>query len=279
MPTPFPGMDPSLEHPVLWPSVHVRLIVTIGDQIAPLLRPRYVVSVEERVFLDRPEEDRVPDAWIQRAQQGFSPANPQGQPRGATPVVLEVERLEIREHYLEILDLYRDKKVVTVVEMISPTNKRSGPGRRSYRKKQHATLTSDTHLVEIDLLRTGRHVLGVPYSRLRKAPHYDYLISANRAPKRNRFELYPILLRERLPEFRIPLAGPDEHVLLDLQSAFERVYDMGSYMLRVKYDEPCVPPLEAADQQWANECWSAYRKAHPEFCPDTTPDSGRPTNA
>ncbi|WP_392533388.1 DUF4058 family protein [Nostoc sp. C117] len=38
MPSPFPGMNPYLENPELWPEVHSRLIIAIADAIAPQLR-------------------------------------------------------------------------------------------------------------------------------------------------------------------------------------------------------------------------------------------------
>ena len=62
---PFPGMDPYLEHPVLWESVHARLMVAIANQLQPKLDPRYVASIEERVFIEGPQR-RVPDVWIQK---------------------------------------------------------------------------------------------------------------------------------------------------------------------------------------------------------------------
>ena len=64
-----------------------------------------------------------------------------------------------------------------------------------------------------------------------------------------------------MPKFGIPLAEPDPDVILDLQSALEQVYEDAGDMLRVRYDEPCVPPLAEADQRWASECWRDYRKA------------------
>ena len=73
----------------------------------------------------------------------------------ATPFVLEVEDVERREVYLEIVDRYRDERVVTVIEILSPTNKSLGAGREAYLEKQEATLRSEAHLVEIDVLRTG----------------------------------------------------------------------------------------------------------------------------
>jgi hypothetical protein len=56
MAMPFPGMDPYLEHPILWPSVHMRLIVALANQLGPRIRPHYVASVEERVFIEGPDQ-------------------------------------------------------------------------------------------------------------------------------------------------------------------------------------------------------------------------------
>src|ERR1700730_16604676 len=123
MNTPFPGMDPYLEHPVLWEGLHSRLIVTLGNQIQPLLDPRYVTSIEERVF---------------------------------------IEDLEIHQRRIEILDVYNDMRLVAILELVSPTNKIAGPGRESYVAKQQETLARSCHLIEIDLLRRGRHVLSIP---------------------------------------------------------------------------------------------------------------------
>ena len=68
MKTPFPGMDPYLEHPVLWEGVHARLIARIADQLQPLLDPRYVATVEERVFVEGPQR-RIPDVRIDRVEE------------------------------------------------------------------------------------------------------------------------------------------------------------------------------------------------------------------
>ena len=51
MTTPFPGMDPYLEHPALWEDVHTRLIVAIADALGPQVRPHYRVAVERRTYL------------------------------------------------------------------------------------------------------------------------------------------------------------------------------------------------------------------------------------
>ena len=96
----------------------------------------------------------------------------------------------------------------------------------------------------------------------------EVLVCVNRWPKRNRFELYARKLRERLPCIHVPLAEPDPDIPLDIQTALEQVYEEGRYARRIRYDEPCEPPLSEKDQGWANERWRTYRKARPEFFSD-----------
>lgn len=135
---PFPGMDPYLEHAVLWESIHAHLIVAIANQLQPRLDPRYIASVEERVFIEGPQR-RIPDVWIQKV------GDDAGMPRPAewdsdTAVIVEVEDLEIREGRVEILDSYNEMKLVALIEVVSPTNKAASPGRVSYKAKQKETL-------------------------------------------------------------------------------------------------------------------------------------------
>src|SRR5260370_42402309 len=117
----FPGMDPYLEHPVLWESVHARLIIALANQLQPRLDPRYVTSVEERVFIEGPQR-RIPDVWIQKTSGnggGLAVLDTEGD----TAVIVEVEDLEIRETRIEILDLCNNMKLVALIDLTSPTNK------------------------------------------------------------------------------------------------------------------------------------------------------------
>jgi hypothetical protein len=238
----------------------------MANQLQPRLDPRYVASIEERVYIEGPQR-RIPDIWVQKIRQT------QGQvavvqPEEDTAVVLDVDNLEIHEARIEILDLYNDMRLVALIELVSPTNKAPGPGRKSYVQKQKETLARDCHLVEIDLLRRGRHVLSIPEWRARTLKPYDYVVCINRWPERNRYRLYPCRLRERLPQIRVPLADPDPYVPLDIQEALETAYYEGRYMWRVRYEKPCVPRLRRADQKWANERWAAYKAAHLDLFPN-----------
>jgi len=246
----FPGMDPYLEHPVLWSGVHASLIVYIRDFLQPRLRPRYVAAIEERVFVEAHSAERIPDVWIKRRKRSKGnltvlEADP--------PVVVRVEELEMHETYINILDLVSNQEIVAVIEVISPTNKVEGPGRKSYLNKQKKVRRSTAHFVEIDLLRTNLHVLAVPENVARSHGPYHYLACVNRAGGlRDQFDLYPRKLPQRLPRIRIPLAGKDPDVILDVQAVLEQTYAAGDYDERIDYAAPCRPPLGREDQAWAN---------------------------
>jgi len=262
MSMPFPGMDPYLEHPVLWEGFHARLIPEIADQLQPRLDPRYIATVEERVFVEGPQR-RIPDVWVQKT------SGPEARVKAAgtetdTAVILEVDDLEIRQKRIEILDLYNQEKLVAVIELLSPTNKTPGPGRESYVKKQQEILERDCHLLEIDLLRHGEHTLSIPEWRLQEVRPFQYLVCVSRWPQRKRFELYPRTLQQRLPRVRLPLVEPDADVLLDLQAAVEDVYARARYWKRIRYGEPCVPTLDSEDQAWADKKWQEFKAAHAE---------------
>ena len=46
-------MDPYLENRALWPDFHNSFIAAIREWVAPLVRPRYYVALEERTYLFR----------------------------------------------------------------------------------------------------------------------------------------------------------------------------------------------------------------------------------
>lgn len=258
----FPGMDPYWEDPAIWPGVHGRLVVYLADQLQPRLRPHYVAAVEERVYIEAsPSRQVVPDVSIRRPREpepehegGMAVAGEVAVAEGDEPALVEVDLLEIHESYVAILDLRSGQKIVTVIEVVSPSNKAPGPGRASYEAKQREVLGSTAHLVEIDLLRTGQHVLAVPEWLARGSGYYDDLVCVNRAHgMRNRYELYLRGLRQRLPRVRIPLAGSDPDVVMDLQAAMAGVCESGAYDQRIDYRAACKPPLRPADQQWVEQ--------------------------
>src|SRR5436853_1648996 len=148
----FPGMDPYLEDARIWPGVHTPFIVYVRDQLQPMLRPRYIAAVEERVYLEGPDREIIPDVWARKKQPGNgAQAALAAQGESDVAVLVEVPALQVHESFVVILDRQSGQRIVTVLEVTSPTNKYAGPGRQSYLAKQAEVRQSDAHMVEIDL--------------------------------------------------------------------------------------------------------------------------------
>jgi hypothetical protein len=214
MPTPFPGMDPYLERRSLWEEVHAGLIVDIQDFLTPLLRPRYRVAIERRTYLALlpPPEQRIgkQDVLVMASGKGTSQATLSTLAHVAVePLVGELPLPEeVLERYLEVRDV-ATQEVITVIEVISPTNKITIEGRSQYEQKRLKVLSSLTNLVEIDLIRTGE-----PFAMTVARPG-DYRIVVSRSQYRPQASIYPFGLRDPIPDFPIPLRpGETEPVYL-----------------------------------------------------------------
>lgn len=161
----FAGMGPYLDASDIWPGIHPSFIVYLRDHLQPRLRPRYLTAIEARVFVEGP----------------------------------------LHEPDITILDRRSGQRGVTVIEVVSPTNKYAGPGRESYRARQQKILLIQIYLIEIKFLSLGPHVLAVPEGAARNRGIYDYLVCVNRAVgQRQKYELCFSHLRRRLPRVRIP---------------------------------------------------------------------------
>lgn len=257
MPSPFPGMDPYLEHPALWPGVHQRLITYLGDRLNTLLPSQYVADIGERLYVVQPDRSIYPDIVV--VEPPSTVPHPERQQEGTTatlasdpPWTLTVPPVEMREVFIEILSVGDASEVITVIEVLSPSNKTANSeGRQLYVSKQREILRSPTHLIEIDLLRSGEHTVAAPRDRLVERGVWDYLVCLHRGNRRERFEVWATTLRQRLPRIRVPLANGEPDVVLDLQAVFDRCYDEGAYARRLDYRREPSPPLSAHDREWA----------------------------
>ena len=155
MSTIFPGMDPYLEEPLLWPEVHNSMIVYLRDHLQPKVQPNYVWRVEERVYVEGTSREYVPDGTIRRVpERPPAPRRPAG--GGSRRPRRDPGPREVREWYVTIRARRTGQEVVTVIEVLSPANKYAGPGRDSYLAKQRDVLNSPAHLVEVDLFARAR---------------------------------------------------------------------------------------------------------------------------
>lgn len=259
MPSPFPGMDPYLEHPEFFPDFHDRFITELNNELQPRLPPAYFAITGSRVWVEYSERILEPDLGVVR-----SPDRPTSAGNGAAtavvvsirPVVVQVPNDETRETYLEIHTVQGERRLVTMLEVLSPSNKTSGKeGRDLYLKKQRQVLSSKAHLLEIDLLRGGMHTTAVPRdAAVAVTGPFHYHVCLRRFYELGRFYVYPIRLDERLPQIEVPLLPGDSPVTVDLQAVFARCYDNGPYRHLSPYTaHPPDPPLSAEQATWANE--------------------------
>jgi hypothetical protein len=259
MPSPFPGMDPYLEDPGLWPDVHHELISVARELLQDRLSPKYIVRVEERVYVSGPDDEarlqRIPDVQVLvspkhsagRLKKAPAPASVAVLER-PRPIELKLEPAEVHEARLNIISR-EDRFIVAVIEVLSPANKAHGAaGRENYLQKREEVLASHSHLIEIDLLRAGESV----FSRDELPPH-DYAVRVSKyiTGSDRRAWAWPIVLQCPLPEIFIPLRAGDADALLDLQAALGLVYKRASYELELDYSKPPVPPLQGEQAAWS----------------------------
>lgn len=221
MPSPFPGMDPYLETPKLWPAFQHQLLACLYQILLPGLVDRYRARVGTRTYVSE------------------------------MPLFTSIVREQFAEEYIEIRNR-ADGKLVTLLEIVSPANKTTPAGRQAYLDARQQALAQRAGIVEIDLVMQGKPLL--TYSR-DGLPEYDYAVTVTRANAPDRYEIYTSTLQKKLPKFKLPLAVDDRDALLDLQAAFGRAYDLGSFVNQIDYASPAPPdvPFTPAHRIWAEE--------------------------
>ena len=251
MPSPFPGMDPHLEG-AWWPDFQLLFLGQLLSAIVPRIRTKYIIEAERRVYLEAspndPERFIRPDVAIETEPDAPSARAAQTDAaRVAEPVTLTLPMpAEHREAYLTIR-LAKPRRVVTVIEVLSPANKSlRTTGREVYLAKRDGVLECKTHLVELDLLRGGERLPAV-----QPLPVADYYAFVSRGNRRPQVDVYPWGLRQHMPAIPIPLEPEDPDVVLDLQAVFNAVYDRAGYDYSLDYEGPVEPPLADSDAQWA----------------------------
>ena len=245
-------MDPYLENPALWSNVHGRMIVAIADALSPLLLPKYQPIIEEAVYRTSDSSSvmvGIPDVAIQKTGQETQPANlvAVAEPN-TSPVVVEIPLpITFRQRFIEIRNT-ANQEVVTVIEVLSPVNKR-GDGRLRYLQKRERVLESQANLVEVDLLHKGEPM---PTVQGNVVSHYRILVSP--VGQRPQALLYPVNLPQSLPKVTIPLRKDDDEPVVDFQLLLEQVYRLSGYGYSIDYDQPPKPGWSQPESEWIANC-------------------------
>lgn len=247
MPSPFPGMNPYFEQSAHWQDFHTEFLSVLRRELAPRVAPKYIVQLEEHIYIhDLPPEPRRSAGRADLAVTEVKAAS-SGQPavdllEAPAEVHLPAQDVE-RTPFLEIRDR-RGRTLITVIELLSPSNKRAGEDREQYLAKRRELLRGPAHLVEIDLLR------GWTPMPAEDRPECDYSVLVSRAESRSPAGFWPNRLRDRLPVILIPLRAPGEGCRVDLQEVLHHTYDGPGYEHFIYAGTP-EPPLTAQDAEWA----------------------------
>lgn len=249
MPSPFPGMDPVIESQ-RFDEFHSVYLVTLAELLVPLVRPKYSVDVERYVFLSAEDDEQVyrPDVAIAEVRNGTASTGGAGSVATLEPRMLAVPVSDQDGQKFLSIRSRADRRVVTMIEVLSPVNKDATGGQREYLGKRANYLRTLTNVVEIDLLRGGTRLPSKP-----PLTDGDYSAFVIRRGDAAHVEGYTWSLRERLPVIPVPLGEGDPDVGLDLQKAFDSTYDRRGYDYILDYHAPIHPPLTEAARQWVDK--------------------------
>ena len=243
MNSPFPGMDPYIEDRLIWSDFHNGLADELRANLNRKIRPGYFAALTPYVTYEVIEISASklhgvrPDVGVLKTDPRMKPMSstavmdpPQAQSSTEFEMPLELMSVEVRQ--------VGSDRLVTAIEILSPVNKqRNHEARVDYLRKRRELLRSQTHFIEIDLLRGGQRTPLDPPVAIA-----SYYVSLSRVDSRPRLDVWTIQLADRLPRIPIPLADRDPDVIVDLGEVVNEVYERGGYDARIDYAQPVPTP-------------------------------------
>jgi hypothetical protein len=191
------------------------------------------------------------DILVAASRRQVQPGHTTATAVGIAPRVAQLPMPEeIIERHLAVRDMLTGE-VITVIELLSPTNKLTRDGRRQYARKRMQVLGSATHFIEIDLLRAGEPF---PFRVHDDDAQSDCRILVSRAPDRPQAAVYLFTLRDPIPDIPVPLQPGDAEPSVAVNRLVHDVYDRAGYDLTLDYQQsPPPPPISAQDVQWMKQ--------------------------
>jgi hypothetical protein len=260
MQSPFPGMDPFIEAGRSWKDFHDRLIASMSNEISDALPEGYIARVGERSYIALVESEEKTDHHFEpdvkvTGPRAKTPGRGRDGGRAAADLDGEVVTLrafieeDFEESFIDIYELDPERRLVTSIEVLSPSNKvPSGPGRKRYLRKRQSLLMGKANLVEIDLLRGGTRM-----PMLDPLPDSPYYILVSREEKAPFCRVWPAYFDRPLPPIPIPLSRPDPDIRLELQPLVDAIYQRSRYYEDIDYSALLTPPLSALQLAWIGE--------------------------
>lgn len=260
---PFPGMNPYLERRDIWPDFHDRLIASLANELGPQLPDNYRIALHRRVEVQEPLGSAlglnlmVPDALVTR-EPTVTPAGPTATAEAATAVAAPAEEAgavrvrmprDIRVAWLRV-ETVPDRELVTIVEVLSPTNKAPGRERLRYVRKREVIVASGANLVEIGLLRRWE-----PMPLEAPPTANDYRVLVCRGWERPDALLFPFSVKQAIPKFALPLLPEDEvGPEVELGPIINAMHHTARYSQVARYGEaPPEPEFPPEAAEWVKE--------------------------
>jgi hypothetical protein len=258
-------MDPFIEAADLWVDFHDSLIGELARLLKTRVPQKYVVRLGARSYVavekDEPLTFAVqPDISVKRRGVGKKTRRSRSTtPRSSGTATMEppviipaLVEAEHREPFIEIFDVRPDRHLVTAIEVLSPSNKRTGTaGCEEYQRKRRVLLNGAAHFVEIDLLRGGERMpMRKPWP---DSPYYVLVARRNELPNCG---VWPAYATKRLPHIPVPLEPGDADISIDLQPIVDGIYERSRYAADIVYRQKTSAKLSADEL----ELISRFRK-------------------
>ncbi len=250
MPSPFPGMDPYLEDSFLWPDFHFGMNAALREYLNRHLPPDFVAVADRYIWIHEPDAaermQRV-KADVHLAERLVKRGETANTALKAAPIQTILPAV-VHEgnRFIRIMDRHH-RKVITVIELLSPANKSPGPDREAYLLKRNEFVAAKANVIEIDLLRDGERMpLGEPTPTIQ-----DYYVMVMRSIEFPTLGIWPFSVRDPLPEIPVPLRAGDAELMLPLKECFDHAFEAGRCLSEIDYTEPPVPPLLPDDADWS----------------------------
>jgi hypothetical protein len=271
MKSPFPGMDPYIEACGLWEDFHSKLIGDMERTLSISLPERYNVMLAERSYVvlggpeGKDESTFLPDVGVvsrpqrtERTPKAIGGAVAEPVTEGEAVPLRAFIATEYRELFIEIYDQAEERRLVTAIELLSPSNKRRGtPGWDLYQRKRQGLLLGEANFIEIDLVREGGRL-----PMLDPWPDSPYAILVCRRERAPNCRAWPGYFHRPLPEIPVPLLHPDPDFKLALQTLVEAVCTRTRYPQLLNYSKQLTLPLNEEEADWVKrQVASAARTA------------------
>jgi hypothetical protein len=254
-------MDPFIESSGLWEDFHSHFIESIYRNLAPRLPRRYTASTVTRSYVvvvnEEGKTDHLakPDVSVTESVRRGKPIRKRNESGDSADILAGSVVLDafiadkFRENFVEIYVQGEERILITAIEVLSPSNKRTGTeGYKEYLRKRQGLLLGRANFIELDLVRGGTKM-----PMLSGWPDSPYTLLVCRSESAPRCRVWPADFRTRLPRIPVPLLDPDPDLILDLQPLVDEVYSLSRYADQIAYDRPLRPRLRKTEATWVRE--------------------------